>query len=136
MIALVLVLVLFASPALAADLTCSIPAAAVPRAQELCELLRVKLRVRTTDWSNDVCATELLRLGLLQAEKVATKAEAKSVTGTMLSDAVAAMHAAHPIQATVAYCGDGQVDSIGGYVEECDDGVNNGNPCHPGCVLP
>jgi hypothetical protein len=117
---LIALISLIATPALAADLTCTVPSAAIPRAQELCEELRVSLRVRPADWSNDVCATELLRQGLLQAERKVTKREAQATVNTAISDAVSAYEGDHPRAVTHSFCGDGITDSEFG--EECDGG--------------
>ncbi len=124
---------LLASTASAVDLVCSVPAANVTRAVELCEELRLSLRVRTADWTNDVCATEFLRMGLLEGERRSTR---KAFNATVNSTIGAAMRDfgatwSRPIAAT---CGDGVTDAEFG--EGCDDGnrINN-DGCNTSCSI-
>ena len=121
-----------ATPTAAADLTCTVPVAAVPRAQELCEIVRLRYRVRAADWSNDSCATELLRIGIIEVERRAASAVAKEATETIIKDAVTLYMESHPTALVSAYCGDGITDVEFG--EECDDGnTEPDDGCSPMC---
>jgi cysteine-rich repeat protein len=116
---------LFAMPAYAANVTCTVPAAQVSRAVELCEALRIDIPVRAADWSLTICANELLRRGLRQFEASYTKRTAvANALDTNLSN--------HPSVAIRAFCGDGTVDTEFG--EECDDGnTDAGDGCDSAC---
>lgn len=123
---------LLAAPAGAVDLVCAVPAAAVPRAVEICETLRLQKRIRAADWSNDVCATELLRIGLVTTERKIATDTARRTTRTIVNDAVVAYQANHPTALTAAECGDGTTDAE--YGETCDDGNRtNGDGCSDVC---
>ena len=121
-----LLLLLLPSLAVAADLVCTVPPAAIPRAQELCDELRIQMRVNSINWNNNQCATEMLRIGLLEAERRSTKMVVQDTVRNAVIDAVADLKADIPITAIRAFCGDSNVDVIGNYIEECDNGVNDG----------
>lgn len=53
-----------ATSASAIDLVCTVPTAAVTEALLSCEFLRVELGLTPAQWSNDICATQTLRVGL------------------------------------------------------------------------
>ena len=126
-------LLAMAWPIRAADLTCTVPpGAAVTKAIELCEVLRLRLSVRAADWDNDVCATEFLRIGLETGERTRARNEAAATTRTVVRDAVAAFRADHPPSVASAFCGDTIVDVEFG--EECDDGNDvDGDGCSVDC---
>jgi len=117
----------------AATLACDVPTANVVRSAELCEELRVRLRVRTADWDNDVCATEVLRIGLIEVEKRVTKNSFTQSANTVVRDAVSDFTSTWP-PATPAICGDGTLDTEFG--EECDDGNQTpGDGCDSRCLI-
>ncbi len=128
-----IITVAFAPTAFAASLTCELPAAYVSRGVELCEELRVRLHVRTADWSNDVCASEFLRIGLLKGDRDSTRREASRTVSDAVNDAVATFEASWP-RITAATCGDGILDTEFG--ESCDDGNRvNGDGCDFQCNI-
>ena len=128
------ILVAVATPAFAADLTCTVPTAFVSRAVELCEELRLVLHVRTADWSNSVCATEFLRLGLLEGEKKSTGKASRATVSQAVNDAVNTFQTNFP-RTAAATCGDGTLDTEAPFGEECDDGNNvSGDGCSDRCA--
>jgi cysteine-rich repeat protein len=117
----------------AVNLTCTLPNSAVPRAQELCEELRVRLRVRSSAWNNNVCASEMLRIGLLEANRVSAKAvgrqAAEAAARPLLDDLTTRLP--KPISAR---CGDAILDTEGPFNEQCDDGnQEDGDGCDSSC---
>jgi len=124
-----------AIPAGAADLVCTVPAANVARSVELCEELRLQLRVRSTEWSNDVCASQFLRIGLLAGERNISKRLANTAVATLVNDAIVTYEStwARP---TAAICGDGVLDSEAPFLEACDDAnLINGDGCSDSCTI-
>ena len=89
----------------AAELVCTVPPAAVAAASEICETIREGHRVRADNWGTDVCATELLRLGLLTAARQLATKEARAVTRTLVTDTVTAYEADHPSTLILSACG-------------------------------
>jgi cysteine-rich repeat protein len=131
-ILLCLSLILFSGTAQSADLTCTIPAANVTRGVELCEELRLKLRVRSSEWDNDVCATQFLRIGMVAGERVSATKTANTTVSGDVNDAVVLFQSTWARPTPVA-CGDGTLDTEFG--EECDDGNStNGDGCSDACV--
>ena len=136
---LALILLLAAGSVLAADLTVTVPAAAVTEASAQCDRQRVLLRIRPADWNNNVCATVMVRLGvrtsLLQEENEASRAAVVAVTNASSVSAQAELNAFDvnfPLPVTPADCGDSIVDTEFG--EECDDGNTvSGDGCDEGC---
>ncbi len=120
-------------PVFAVDLTCTVPAgAATTRGGELCEILRQQLKVRPADWSNDACATELLRQGLRNFEGSVTRLAALVTADSTLSSALSTFDTNHPESVTAAVCGDGVVDDTDPDLgEQCDP--PNGTTCDAGC---
>jgi len=130
---LVILLVLVAAPALAADLVCTLPTESVTRGVELCEEARLALRVRTADWNNNACASYFLRLGLIEAEKISTRRSFTNSVNTAVRDAVASLTTTWPAP-TAATCGDTIIDTEFG--ETCDDGNRiNGDGCDSSCII-
>ena len=64
--------------AFAADLTCTVPQANIARGQQLCEDLRLQMRIATANWSNNKCASEFLRLGMIEVERRVTTRQANA----------------------------------------------------------
>ncbi len=119
------------SVALSADLTCTLPAASIARGVELCEELRSKLGIRTAEWSNDVCATQFLRIGLRVGEQRSTERVARMAVRDNLDIALNAFDADWPMPVR-AICGDGTLDTE--FQEECDDGNQiDGDGCSASC---
>jgi cysteine-rich repeat protein len=124
----------FAGQAIAADLTCTLPAAYVSRGVELCEELRLRLNVRTADWSNDACASEFLRIGFLAGDKKSVQRASSSTVSDAVNDAVASFTTAWP-RIVAATCGDGTPDTEFG--ETCDDGnASSNDDCTNSCESP
>ncbi len=115
-----LIVLAFATPAHAANLTCTVPSAAVSRASELCDLLRISQHVRSADWDNSICASEFLRRGLRAFEATVTKAAARQAGKLQLRQTLNDWDTDFPLAVIAARCGDGTLDSE--YGEECDDG--------------
>lgn len=113
---------MMASQSIAVDLVCQLPDSYVSRGLELCEELRVRLRIRTSDFSNDICASEFLRHGLLAGDRESTRLAAKATVAQAVNDAVDSFKIAFPRVAVSAFCGDTILDVEFG--EECDDGNN------------
>jgi cysteine-rich repeat protein len=127
-----LVLFLAASLTAATDLTVTVPQAAVAKAVEMCDVIRVELRVRSTDWNNDTCASVFTRIGL----RVYVQRQERQGQQQAVDDAVQAevdlFDANWPVPFIRAYCGDGILDAEFG--EECDDGGNeDGDGCSARC---
>jgi cysteine-rich repeat protein len=126
-------LLLYASPSRAANLTCVLPADYVTRGVELCEELRLELGVRASEWSNDVCASQFLRIGLLEGDKSSTRKASRATVNQAVNDAVDQFNIDWPGLAA-AFCGDGILDTEFG--EECDDGNSiDGDGCDTECVI-
>lgn len=131
---IVIVLFLAAGVASAADLTVTVPSAAVPKAVEMCEVLRLELRVRASEWNNDLCASIFTRIGL----RVYVQREERQGAQQLIDAAVQAeieqfdINWAPPY--TSAYCGDDILDEEFG--EECDDGNTiPGDGCTQRCKI-
>jgi len=128
---LAILFVFVTGAALAADLVCTVPASNVARSVELCEELRLAMNVRTADWNNDVCATQFLRVGLLEGERLSSTRSARATVSNAVANATEGFKQTWP-RPVGAECGDGILDTEFG--ETCDDGGNsvtcNGN-CTP-----
>jgi cysteine-rich repeat protein len=134
-------LLLFSPAILAADLIVTIPSAAVPNAIARCDTQRIALRIRAVDWSNDICATIMVRLGL----RVLTEADSEAAGRTSVSAAenaaaattaaaLVAFDADFPYPVTSAACGDSILDTEFG--EACDDGNTvDGDGCTADCQI-
>ena len=125
------IVLLFPSVGLAADLTCTLPAASVARGIELCEELRLNMHIRTAEWSNDICATQFLRIGLRIGERKSTERAAREAVADDIDIAINTFDADWPMLVR-AKCGDGTLDTEFG--ETCDDGnTTNGDGCDESC---
>lgn len=117
----------------AADLTCTVPAASVTRAVELCDELRLELKIRTAEWDNDVCATQFLRVGLRSGERRSTEKASRRTVRDDLDIAISAFDTDWP-RLIGASCGDGTLDTEFG--ETCDDGNREiGDGCDDSCQI-
>ena len=122
---------LFVGSAYAAELACTVPASAVPRAVELCEILRIRMQVPSARWDNDVCATEYLRRGLRDGEAAVTRDVARRAVSDAVHDSLVAFDGNHPAIAP-SICGDGEFTTEFG--ETCDDGnTDPGDGCDEDC---
>lgn len=92
----ILALLLFPGVSSSAVLDCTVPSAIVPRAVELCEILRIQSGFSTADWSNDLCATIFLQRGLRQFEVIVTKEGSRASAEQELRDAIDAFESAWP----------------------------------------
>jgi cysteine-rich repeat protein len=100
-------------------LDCTVPTDAIPRAQAMCDLVRVDMRVTTANWSNDACASEFLRRGLRDYDAGVVEKESRETVRNDVRDALATFDADFP-RIPRAFCGDNTIDSEFG--EICDDG--------------
>jgi len=123
---------LLSLPASAVDLVCSVPGPNVARASQLCAELRQALHIRSADWSNSICASQFLRLGLIQGEKSSTRRLFLTTVAETIGVAVDDFTLTWP-PPVAATCGDGILDAEFG--EQCDDGNSiPGDGC-TSCVL-
>lgn len=130
---LVILLFLLAPMAWAADLTVTVPSAAVPEALSRCDELRVTFKVRAAEWNNNLCATVFTRLGLRSFTASQEQADATQTITDAVQTAMSQFDANWPEPFVSAYCGDGTIDTEFG--EECDD--NNsipGDGCDEACL--
>ena len=129
---LLVLCILAVGPAMAATLTVTIPATAVVNATLRCQELRQVLRVRSSEWNNNACATAMTRLGLRQfnatQQEELSRQEAKSDMGTTLSN----FDADWP-GPTKAICGDGIADTEEPFNEACDDAGDSAT-CNGNCT--
>ena len=127
-------LFLAAGLASAADLTVTVPAAAVPKSVEMCELLRQEVRVRTAEWSNDLCATLMLRVGVrVYVDRFERQGAQQTIDDTVQAE-IDAFDANWPPPYAAAYCGDDILDIEFG--EQCDDGnTTQGDGCDHKCRI-
>lgn len=130
---LLALLCLTASPSRAANLTCVLPADYVTRGIELCEELRLRLRIRSSEWSNDACASQFLRIGMLVSDKASTQKESNATVRNNVNIAVDNFNDDWPVLVAAA-CGDNILDTEFG--EECDDGNQiDGDGCDESCII-
>ena len=116
----------------AANLTCVVPSAAITRALEMCEVLRLSMTIGSPNWSNDECATEFLRRGLRNFDAEFTRSEAQQAVRNDVRDTLLTFDTNYPVAVVEAFCSDGTVNSEFG--EECDDGnLDNGDGCDDLC---
>ncbi len=137
-IMLACVLLLAAAPALAIPLDVTVPGAAAAEATDQCERQRVLLRVRAAEWSNDICATFMVRLGIRTSLLQEMKAESRSVvqaavnTSSVIAQTAMNQYDANfPLPAVPSECGDSIVDTEFG--EDCDDGGES-ETCNANCT--
>ncbi len=122
---LTILLLLIATPALAADVTCTIPTRDEARVTAVCDDLQIQMRARSSQWSLSVCLNELLRRELHSEGVKLSKRNAQR-------DAAAASATEHPDVVARAVCGDGEKESF----EACDDGnLDDGDGCSERCEL-
>lgn len=121
--------------AFSADLTCTVPAANITRSVELCEELRINMRVRSSEWDNNICSTQFLRIGLLAGERTSSRKTANETVATLVNDAVDLYLSTWP-NLVEAFCGDTILDTEEPFNEECDDGNTVGEDgCDGGCLI-
>ena len=127
-------LFLAAGVASAANLTVVIPQPIVQKAQATCEILRNEVRVRASEWSNDLCATIFTRLGLRVYVARNMRQGQQQVLDALVDAEVADFDIKWAEPFTRAECGDDILDTEFG--EECDDNnVNNGDGCSATCEI-
>lgn len=112
-----------AAPSVAATIQCEVPNPYITRATELCEELRLRLRVRSADWSNKVCADEILRVGFRTVDASSTEKDAKATIRAAKEAALSSFDTNFPISAVQSTCGDSIADAEFG--EQCDNGPAN-----------
>ena len=127
-------LFLAASSLSAADLTVAVPSAAVPKAVEMCEVLRLELRVRAAEWGNDLCASIFTRIGLRVYVQRQERQGAQQLIDAAVQAEIDQFDADWASPYTSAYCGDDVWDVEFG--EECDDGnTTQGDGCDHKCRI-
>ena len=100
-----LLIALLLMPSLAQAETCTIPAGSATDKATYCEEFRQELRVRSTAWSNDLCATQLVRLGLEARLVTATRGNTQEIINDAIDVQRNRFRAAFPLP-TQATCGD------------------------------
>ena len=129
-----IVLFMAASIAPAADLTVVVPSSAVPKAQEMCEVLRLELHVRAAEWSNDLCASIFTRIGLRVYVQRQERQGAQQLIDAAVQAEIEQFDADWAEPFTRAYCGDTITDVEFG--EQCDDGgIEPGDGCDQRCQI-
>ena len=132
---LLLVAMVVASPALAqtTSITCTVPSANLTRIGQLCESLRIRMRVSDVTWDNEMCADNVLRVGFSEIERTNTTATVKRESNTTVNDAVGDFTSTWP-PPPKSFCGDNVVNPEVPFNEECDDGNNvDGDGCDSSC---
>jgi len=131
---LFLILFLISSLASAANLTVVVPGSAVPNAVEMCEVLRHEVQVRSSEWSNDLCATLFTRIGLRVYVGRAERQGQQQMIDAAVQAEIDLFDTNWPQPFTKAVCGDGVLDAEFG--EECDDGnTDSGDGCDNFCRI-
>lgn len=129
-----IVLFLLAAPLLAVTLNITVPGSAIPKAQEMCEELRNEIRVRSSDWSNDLCATIFTRIGIRVYVARVERRGQQQIVDDAVQDEIDLFDTNWPAPFTRAVCGDGILDTEFG--EECDDGgTEQGDGCDHRCQI-
>lgn len=127
-------LFLVAGAVSAANLTVIIPSEAVPKGVEMCEILRNELRVRSSEWSNNLCATIFTRIGMRVYVARDERRGAQQTIDDLVQVEVDLFDTNWPKPFTRAVCGDGTLDTEFG--EECDDdNVISGDGCSAKCRI-
>jgi len=123
---------LMASPASAATFTVTVPGTVTSTASGICEVLRVELESTQANWSNDLCATHLTRIGMKQVQRRATRAAAQQAVNQNVNTALDSFESEWPRPGVRAVCGDGTTDTEFG--ETCDDSnTTPGDGCDERC---
>ena len=118
----------------AASLTVVIPQPIVAKAQETCEILRNELRVRSSDWSNDLCATIFTRIGLRVYVARDMRQGQQQIVDAAVDAEIVLFDTKWAEPFTRSECGDTITDDEFG--EECDDGnLVNGDGCSRKCQI-
>ena len=129
-----LILLVVALPAGAAQITITVPDAAVPRLQALCAEIQSRFRVIDANWSNQHCAEWLVLNGALDVEEKVSRRAAQTFVRDAVSTAVDDFKGDFPEPFVRSYCGDGNTDLQ--YDETCDDGnVVSGDGCSASCTV-
>jgi cysteine-rich repeat protein len=88
----------------------------------------------TADWSNDVCATEFLRIGLRTYEANERRKQRDLEADAAFQADLIIFDTNHPQIVTHDHCGNGTTDVEFG--EECDDGGVQTATCEVTCRTP
>ncbi len=127
-----LILLLAPLTGYAVDLTCTVPGPAMPRLNALCSDLQAQHGVRSADWSNDICATHVLRARLEEVDRVGTREASRAGVRAAADMSAQSFAADYPRVVIPARCGDGVVDAQ--RAEQCDDGNTDiGDGCDEMC---
>ena len=131
---ILIALFLAAGLASAADLTVTVPSAAVPKAMEMCEVLRLELRVRAAEWGNDLCASIFTRIGLRVYVQRQERQGAQQAIDALVQAEIDQFDLDWAEPFVRAYCGDTITDVEFG--DECDDGnTDPGDGCDQRCQI-
>ena len=134
-ILLSLLVIMFAGSAMAVDIVLTIPNASSARVVVLCEELRQQLHLSTDSalWSNELCATEVFRIGMREVDKRTETAAAKATVSTQVNDSLTSWDTNYP-RTPASRCGDLVIDLE--YSETCDDGNTvSGDGCDESCII-
>ena len=126
-------ILMFAGSAMAADIVLTVPNPAVAKIVELCEELRQQLRISTDSalWSNELCATEVFRIGMREVDKRTETLAARQTVNDQVSNSLDSWDASYP-RTPASQCGDSVIDTE--YSEQCDDGNTvAGDGCDSSC---
>ena len=130
---LIAAMVFYSSQARAADIVLTVPDPSVARIVELCEELRQTLRISTDSalWSNELCATEVFRIGMREVDKRTETKAAKESVYLQVNTSLNSWDASYP-RTPASFCSDSVVDTE--YGEQCDDGNEvDGDGCDSSC---
>ena len=130
---------LIAGPALAVQVTITVPPEIAPDLRRACDKIQADSRFES--FTNEECAEYFVRLGIRQwlrsrarsAATVAHRTEIQAAT----SAAEDAFDTAWPSTLVQAICGNGTIENVPSlsHVEECDDGnAQNGDGCSSNCL--
>jgi cysteine-rich repeat protein len=124
---------MFALQAHAVVVSVTVPDDNIARTRELCEELRIQLRVRSAEWSDSKCVSELTRLGALALEHKVRKHDAETAIAGTVTQHVNTYTSTWP-PPDKATCPDGTVDTEAPFFEVCDDGnMIDDDACNNSC---
>ena len=78
--------------------------------------------------------TEILRIGFREFTDTSTTTQSQDTVRQDVNNALTTFDQNFPLQMDQSFCGDAVVDAE--FLEECDNGVNDGTSCSPRCLLP
>jgi hypothetical protein len=128
---LIALVLLLASPALAFNVTVTIPDTAGPELVITCASVEQEYRAKPP--TNPECAAMLIRIGQIEVKRKQALRDAESAKRALIAERIAEVTTVFPEPLRPAVCGDGEIDASTN--EECDDGVGNSNTTPDACRL-